>query len=135
MRISDWSSDVCSSDLPPGALAVERGEDGLGPGDLLGIRREGGVDDGDLRRMNRSLCREPVRQCLPGLAVERLEVARSEEHTSELQSLMRISYAVFCLKKKNKNKKVIYCLHMSNTTYILIFNNNVYYYIQSHSVY
>src|SRR3546814_3301019 len=31
--------------------------------------------------------------------------ARSEEHTSELQSLMRISYAVFCLKKKNKNKK------------------------------
>src|SRR3546814_8451690 len=36
---------------------------------------------------------------LPGLAEE---VARSEEHTSELQSLMRISYAVFCLKKKNK---------------------------------
>src|SRR3546814_13376664 len=32
-------------------------------------------------------------------------VSRSEEHTSELQSLMRISYAVFCLKKKNKNKQ------------------------------
>src|SRR3546814_6696403 len=32
-------------------------------------------------------------------------IARSEEHTSELQSLMRISYAVFCLKKKNKEKK------------------------------
>src|SRR3546814_7357074 len=52
----------------------------LGPGDLLGIRREGGVDDGDLRRMNRSLCREPVRQCLPGLAVERLEVAEVDRN-------------------------------------------------------
>src|SRR3546814_1167564 len=41
---------------------------------------------------------------------------RSEEHTSELQSLMRISYAVFCLKKKNKNK------HTCNTT-ILYLNN------------
>src|SRR3546814_2359762 len=36
--------------------------------------------------------------------------ARSEEHTSELQSLMRISYAVFCLKKKNKNKKHDQCI-------------------------
>src|SRR3546814_4052846 len=35
------------------------------------------------------------------VAVDRAELARSEEHTSELQSLMRISYAVFCLKKKN----------------------------------
>src|SRR3546814_9049374 len=41
---------------------------------------------------------------------------RSEEHTSELQSLMRISYAVFCLKKKNKNTKVDFChtrIHIS----------------------
>src|SRR3546814_5094015 len=36
----------------------------------------------------------------------RIVVERSEEHTSELQSLMRISYAVFCLKKKNQNKKI-----------------------------
>src|SRR3546814_4191637 len=43
----------------------------------------------------------------PGIASHRIEIAgeRSEEHTSELQSLMRSSYAVFCLKKKNKNKK------------------------------
>src|SRR3546814_1490749 len=34
-----------------------------------------------------------------------IEILRSEEHTSELQSLMRISYAVFCLKKKKKNKR------------------------------
>src|SRR3546814_17007156 len=108
MRISDWSSDVCSSDLdadgrtavglvdhaalePPGALAVERGEDGLGPGDLLGIRREGGVDDGDLRRMNRSLCREPVRQCLPGLAVERLEVAEVDRDGVDSHQIGRAS--------------------------------------------
>src|SRR3546814_3435274 len=37
--------------------------------------------------------------------MRRAKASRSEEHTSELQSLMRISYAVFCLKKKNKNKK------------------------------
>src|SRR3546814_4778743 len=43
------------------------------------------------------------RQRRLGLADSRYIVARSEEHTSELQSLMRISYAVFCLKKKNKN--------------------------------
>src|SRR3546814_4254659 len=42
----------------------------------------------------------PDHRCLPELAV------RSEEHTSELQSLMRISYAVFCLKKKKKTTKV-----------------------------
>src|SRR3546814_4972520 len=41
--------------------------------------------------------------------------SRSEEHTSELQSLMRISYAVFCLKKK-KNKKTTYVLHQSENT-------------------
>src|SRR3546814_5915583 len=39
-----------------------------------------------------------------------LAIDRSEEHTSELQSLMRISYAVFCLKKKNRRKKMT-CLH------------------------
>src|SRR3546814_6553805 len=42
--------------------------------------------------------------CKTGTAIDRNEF-RSEEHTSELQSLMRISYAVFCLKKKNKNKQ------------------------------
>src|SRR3546814_7448925 len=41
------------------------------------------------------------------------EEHRSEEHTSELQSLMRISYAVFCLKTKNKKQKIIYPLHIT----------------------
>src|SRR3546814_7113422 len=42
--------------------------------------------------------------------------ARSEEHTSELQSLMRISYAVFCLKKKNKEKQTIIVMTCKHTT-------------------
>src|SRR3546814_8832437 len=41
---------------------------------------------------------------IPGIAAAVIVIARSEEHTSELQSLMRISYAVFCLKKKNTEK-------------------------------
>src|SRR3546814_10568477 len=52
----------------------------------------------------------PRRQCLPegdrAAAKNRAMVRRSEEHTSELQSLMRISYAVFCLKKKKHQEKV-----------------------------
>src|SRR3546814_7728728 len=62
---------------------------------------------------------EAERQHLVGLGVERLQVAvhrhrgaRSEEHTSELQSLMRISYAVFCLQKKYHNS---YQTHTTNT--------------------
>src|SRR3546814_9563002 len=45
-------------------------------------------------------------------------VARSEEHTSELQSLMRISYAVFCLKKKKKKSKLLYTIHKKYTKQI-----------------
>src|SRR3546814_3717077 len=45
---------------------------------------------------------------------------RSEEHTSELQSLMRISYAVFCLKKKTKTKKKKHIYHNNTTTIIKI---------------
>src|SRR3546814_12357176 len=45
-------------------------------------------------------------QCAPLLLLGRGAHCRSEEHTSELQSLMRISYAVFCLKKKKKNIKI-----------------------------
>src|SRR3546814_10178356 len=79
MRISDWSSDVCSSDLAHAAIAVEKRNRPLG-----GIHLE---PDG------------------PAVTAAEKRSHRSEEHTSELQSLMRISYAVFCLKKK-KNKKI-----------------------------
>src|SRR3546814_10128786 len=104
MRISDWSSDVCSSDL------ADLGEGGFG----------------DVERLAKSLMqrRQPVEQTLRAAelvvgtvlaAVQQLlrlrtffkQAARmrSEEHTYELQSLMRISYAVFCMKKKNVTYK------------------------------
>src|SRR3546814_2325652 len=66
--------------------------------------------------------RELVSQILAGIYVRELyEVGqrvrlRSEEHTSELQSLMRISYAVFCLKKKTTNNHQQHYLHIHHTT-------------------
>src|SRR3546814_1322482 len=136
MRISDWSSDVCSSDLmcepetvlawrvriqrrvgvavvvamlgrPPQGAGLQRGlrdprqhklEHATG---LVGLVREvaviAGGDAEDAHEVQRHA------QC------ERAPADRSEEHTSELQSLMRISYAVFCLKKKkNQNNKRIH---------------------------
>src|SRR3546814_9463000 len=100
MRISDWSSDVCSSDLRPV-------EDGLAfPVPLrphVVVRLE-----------ERRVLAEQFIDLGLGPDVELAFLAfavgvegsgeRSEEHTSELQSLMRISYAVFCLKKKKQNK-------------------------------
>src|SRR3546814_4826532 len=99
MRISDWSSDVCSSDL--GLRAPHRPHRAAG--------RRGRCDQLRLR----ALCAEPAGHRVvhrtedPGRA-DHLgpadRAARSEEHTSELQSLMRISYAVLCLKKNIKTK-------------------------------
>src|SRR3546814_3630767 len=137
MRISDWSSDVCSSDLPSPCLTGKSG----------GFRRLAAVYvqcnitllDFSPRKAHLalhrrlviarricllarlSLIRDPsypsnfrllqvrvddgnaltgVFACLDGSSARRRRTLRSEEHTSELQSLMRISYAVFCLKKK-----------------------------------
>src|SRR3546814_7697938 len=101
MRISDWSSDVCSSDLQHLALQlVEIGivgpflQQGVDLRDGLVDVRHPGVGDGA------GIAR---RQALVALrvALQYLAHRRSEEHTSELQSLMRTSYAVFCMKKKN----------------------------------
>src|SRR3546814_9534166 len=112
MRISDWSSDVCSSDL---AAAEQDGE--------VHDRNSRRAAGGDVaERQRHALQRGHAEDCDQhplGLAAA-VELAgeqgsyadqgehhrvqwrdqRSEEHTSELQSLMRISYAVFCLKKK-----------------------------------
>src|SRR3546814_9061603 len=107
MRISDWSSDVCSSDLRQsfsraehvaGAEGVardrifDRGDDEV-EADLEVVRHH---QPGQRERMRRAahILLHQLHRC-GGLDIE-----RSEEHTSELQSLMRISYAVFCLKKK-----------------------------------
>src|SRR3546814_10770108 len=99
MRISDWSSDVCSSDL----AALCREIIGLEP--ILAHQHR-------IERFSADVGEEP-RQEPCDLRVGRPIVGgdgcngarRSEEHTSEIQSLMRISYAVFCLKKKQTKKK------------------------------
>src|SRR3546814_1543811 len=99
MRISDWSSDVCSSDL----LRRER----------VALIDEAAALDAELP-LRRALDFWARVDTVDGHAVDRAmdvmalaplaEVpVRSEEHTSELQSLMRISYAVFCLTKKDVN--------------------------------
>src|SRR3546814_1130772 len=115
MRISDWSSDVCSSDLPRTALQVH-----LFPHAGIIEQRKVRLDlpvygypEGAQRSrvdvhfhddLGRGLAY--IANAVSGaselshqLSVGRLHHERSEEHTSELQSLMRISYAVFCLKK------------------------------------
>src|SRR3546814_9337087 len=95
MRISDWSSDVCSSDL-----GCE-----FRPFEWLCCPQN------TLRRIFYS-SRRRKNYAAPGIGGVFYEsrpksssgLVRSEEHTSELQSLMRISYAVFCLKKKKNNQ-------------------------------
>src|SRR3546814_4856844 len=106
MRISDWSSDVCSSDLVrkeirgrqialfaevlPSRIHHDRGTAGV----YLYRRHVRKVFHD--RTMNKSGAPGPL------AIVRGFRKHRSEEHTSELQSLMRISYAVFCLKTKKK---------------------------------
>src|SRR3546814_994692 len=114
MRISDWISDVCSSDLP----------------DFLGIVLDRAADDAGHVLIALHELRHPLEHAQHVVGDQHLTVAlgrgadadrrafdlfgdldrdrfeRSEEHTSELQSLMRSSYAVFCLKKKNTHKRI-----------------------------
>src|SRR3546814_9973563 len=94
MRISDWSSDVCSSDLALYDSVVER------------INLFAGECHSELSHGNCTISISSIRSS--GSRNRLATIARSEEHTSELQSLMRISYAVFCLKKqktKTYNKR------------------------------
>src|SRR3546814_4210510 len=154
MRISDWSSDVCSSDLPITAFGVRWPDDNRsagGPSEFSGGGSgwlcEAGCDDWTTRQLvyteKGAFGRMPwvtnlgasVMWTLPSDKVDlkarfsiynlldkqteinvhsryestpgnKMPYFRSEEHTSELQSLMRISYAVFCLKKtKNHHNK------------------------------
>src|SRR3546814_1863739 len=126
MRISDWSSDVCSSDLADGSFqnnhtATAQQWDAQFPSrglamapfaDRLPSVLKDDVANGLVpvrARGKHPLTNMPqtpeqawgcIAEYLSGTA--KWEQWRSEEHTSELQSLMRISYAVFCLKKKKK---------------------------------
>src|SRR3546814_5680919 len=119
MRISDWSSDVCSSDLRQCAEdGVKKARKVWIPLSLVIIFAATKADGGrpgrwiDVNEASVNLpARRTVAECFDCLGERRI---RSEEHTSELQSLMRISYAVFCLKTKIQKTKITYIL----TTYI-----------------
>src|SRR3546814_8119567 len=110
MRISDWSSDVCSSDLDHRHLhrrriAVETAD---GAGDRSALA-DGRAFRSVARRTpaahhGRAVPRRAAPLCAAGRVRTGEIGGRSEEHTPELQSLMRISYAVFCLKKKKKTE-------------------------------
>src|SRR3546814_1170566 len=106
MRISDWSSDVCSSDLSAYDFSIYGGLSAqLARISADTIRDEEGESFYHvyLRTEENALHhRGELLPIIPGMTVT-AEILRSEEHTSELQSLMRISYAVFCLKKKKNN--------------------------------
>src|SRR3546814_7865811 len=106
MRISDWSSDVCSSDLGKAAACRERRRHRAGMHRLFHRSR---------KRLQASFgWREARAGFGPG---QGRGPDRSEEHTSELQSLMRISYAVFCLKKKNIQTYRTHNAKHTNTQY------------------
>src|SRR3546814_1506771 len=116
MRISDWSSDVCSSDLAcPAGGGREASRGCLLPFQrslLPLVHKAHGEDPEEDHHRPEADHADVAQGHRPGeqegdLQVEDDEqdgdqVERSEEHTSELQSLMRISYAVFCLIKKKE---------------------------------
>src|SRR3546814_10105740 len=129
MRISDWSSDVCSSDLAVHLLQIggltfgggrnfsDQGAHFADPHDDMIQRLASPANQVDPARHLTGACADQFLNILGGVGgtlgqcadligdhSKALACIRSEEHTSELQSLMRISYAVFCLKKKKKNK-------------------------------
>src|SRR3546814_3759130 len=137
MRISDWSSDVCSSDLRAGKARIPGDRRCRRTGNRRTTRHRGGTSVTRIATLEQA----SIQQCFLGggrvdrkalggqrqrlvadlgigpgtqridpavahtitellLLAQSDRIGRSEEHTSELQSLMRISYAVFCLKKK-----------------------------------
>src|SRR3546814_4974187 len=128
MRISDWSSDVCSSDLtrdvtsiPSAGCFRNPAMPGVPPaptGSLSGVAYF--LESEFLQRIKALACclgvrgftRLLIHEALAlgalqeGLGALCIAFLRSEEHTSELQSLMRISYAVFCLKKKQNHDQL-----------------------------
>src|SRR3546814_3836409 len=98
MRISDWSSGVCSSDLHQGCATTplriyEQPECLVRPHDCHTFLQVGVKSWFNVAAFG-------LGAGLPHTGEYHRRQVRSEEHTSELQSLMRISYAVFCLKKK-----------------------------------
>src|SRR3546814_2542573 len=115
MRISDWSSDVCSSDLFEFLLSEARGDYiFLADQDDIWLRGKVSTMMAHLRYADLvvSDCAvvderlNTITESFFALRRSRNGLMRSEEHTSELQSLMRSSYAVLCLKKKTQTDKI-----------------------------
>src|SRR3546814_6494925 len=103
MRISDWSSDVCSSDLATGPTRSRRRSSPPPPFPARRSYRRSpnGMSCQCLHPDGSESWDRGFGRSTPGCAGSSSPLyRRSEEHTSELQSLMRISYAVFCLKKQ-----------------------------------
>src|SRR3546814_7566998 len=117
MRISDWSSDVCSSDLSLYGRAHEVDAQIIVAAQAIGftlglkmrilLTNDDGVHAPGLEVLE-TIARTLSDDIWIVAPSEEQAGARSEEHTSELQSLMRSSYAVFCLKKKKKREEIIY---------------------------
>src|SRR3546814_6176438 len=134
MRLSEWSSDVCSSDLkaPPASAArfpaesadrfaflQEAWQQPVATGHAGHQRRRPrrGRGEPPFRHPTASSFFSPLRwrfrhparrrRSPPSIVLSFSLMVRSEEHTSELQSLMRISYAVFCLKKNKNNRNAV----------------------------
>src|SRR3546814_1585158 len=114
MRISDWSSDVCSSDLDtPVSVTMQKDGDvavvivNNPPVNALSWHVRWGLKEHFEAALADDGVKAIVLRCDGGTFIAGADISefgkppRSEEHTSELQSLMRISYAVFCLTKKN----------------------------------
>src|SRR3546814_7600169 len=117
MRISDWSSDVCSSDLPtvwhrPGTWAPSSTLRARTSATPTCARKTSAMDSAWTRRGRAT-------GALPSTTSTTGATWRSEEHKSELQSLMRLSYAVFCLKKNKKKDNTPNTKHKNeNRAYI-----------------
>src|SRR3546814_1007130 len=141
MRISDWSSDVCSSDLELCVLPCNKFRalsrtpaqaNAARNAGSLPLRADAGHEasldrcpavqevrpDGRRARLHRALHQAALGEPVAGLANPRQssagwpQVPRSDAHTSELQSLMRISSAVFCLNTKNNLTNNSYRKHI-----------------------
>src|SRR3546814_8396110 len=139
MRISDWSSDVCSSDLFHALFGDAEGRRNIGdlaafldqpreafparhlvgrePRDILDQRC---LDGGGIVAMLENGAGQGIARTIAAFVGDNLGSGetprRSEEHTSELQSLMRTSYAVFCLKKKQNQHHSTNDKHKEHST-------------------
>src|SRR3546814_1344031 len=151
MRISDWSSDVCSSDLAIefGGIhdrnvampqterrtrVVDQDIEAAVPVHGMGDDALDVVFDADVTRRRARHATRALQfgdQRFDTAPVLRHAISRSEEHTSELQSLMRISYAVFCLKKK---KHELHGTLFRKYAQALFCHTTNYYFLQSYSI-